>query len=159
MLNRSMNSITGEPVDLSQYQGRVVMIVNTASRCGFTPQYDGLQELHERYADRGLVILGFPANDFGGQEPGSDEQIAEFCRVNHGVTFPVFSKVAVTGDEKHPLFADLAALPEPIGGEPRWNFTKFVLDRSGTPVARFESATPPTAPQVTAQIEALLNAG
>ncbi|MEM1166755.1 MAG: glutathione peroxidase [Planctomycetota bacterium] len=159
VLNRSMDSITGESVDLTQYLGNVVMIVNTASKCGFTKQYDALQELHETYADRGLVILGFPANDFGGQEPGSDEEIAEFCRVNYGVGFPMFSKIAVTGDEKHPLFEQLAALPEPIGGEPQWNFTKFVLDRSGVPVARFQPATSPTAPQVTAQIETLLDAG
>ncbi|MEM8757470.1 MAG: glutathione peroxidase [Planctomycetota bacterium] len=126
------------------YAGKVVLVVNVASRCGFTRQYSGLQALFDEFADDGLVVLGFPSNEFGRQEPGSDKEIAEFCRANFGVTFPMFSKVSVKGDEAHPLFADLGGQPEPIGGEPRWNFTKFLVDHEGRVIRRFEPSDEPS---------------
>lgn len=139
VLTHVVKSIDGSDVDLAQYKGKVVVIVNVASKCGFTPQYDGLEALYKQRAKDGLVILGFPSNDFMGQEPGSNEEIAAFCRTEYGVTFPMFAKITVKGDGAHPLYKQLAAQPAPIGGEPRWNFTKFVVDRSGRVVFRSDA--------------------
>ncbi|MEM9064663.1 MAG: glutathione peroxidase [Planctomycetota bacterium] len=146
----------GEVQELSDYEGKVVLIVNVASRCGLTPQYEGLQSLYEAKKDRGFEILGFPANDFGRQEPGSNESILEFCSGEYGVTFPMFEKVVVTGEDATPLYQALASQPEPIGGEPRWNFTKFLVDRDGRVVARFGPRVAPEAAELVEQVDALL---
>ncbi len=160
ILNFRMNSLAGKPVDLSQYQGSVVMIVNTASKCGFTPQYAGLQKLHEKYAPQGLKILGFPANDFGQQEPGTDAQIGEFCQANYGVKFPMFSKIAVTGADKAPLYKLLTepASDPQFAGEVGWNFEKFLISRDGKIVARFRSGVTPDSDEIKNAIEAQLAA-
>ncbi|MCD8547037.1 MAG: glutathione peroxidase [Aeromonadaceae bacterium] len=140
----SATSLQGEPVPLSRYRGQVVLVVNTASRCGFTPQYAGLEELYRRYKDQGLVILGFPCNQFGQQEPGDASAIRDQCLINYGVSFPMFAKLAVTGAEAHPLFGWLTGqLPGWFGPPIRWNFTKFLLDRQGQPLRRFAPFTPP----------------
>ncbi len=155
LLERSFSSLMDETVSLCQFKGKVVLIVNTASECGFTPQYEGLEALYRRYKDRGLVVLGFPANDFGGQEPGSSKDIARFCQVNYGVSFPMFAKTAVVGPDANPLYRDLAAQS---GKSPRWNFHKYLVDRNGAVVASFDSAIPPRDTRVTTQIERLLAA-
>ncbi len=154
-LRFKMQSLAGEEVDLARYGGQVVMIVNVASKCGFTPQYEQLQALHEKYAARGLAILGFPCNQFLGQEPGSAEEIAEFCRVNFGVTFDMFAKVDVNGPNACDLYKLLTSIDAPPrgAGRVRWNFEKFILDRNGFVVARFGSKTKPDAPEVVAVIE------
>ena len=134
----------GEEVDFARFEGKVLMIVNTASKCGFTPQYDGLEALYEKYRDRGLVIIGFPCDQFAHQEPGSDEEIAEFCRINHGVTFPLMSKVEVNGEHAHPVYKYLkSAARGTFGDAVKWNFTKFLIDRTGTAVKRFGPAVKP----------------
>lgn len=156
----TMQSIDGEDVDLARYQGKVVMFVNVASKCGNTPQYKLLQQLHEKYHEQGLAILGFPANDFGKQEPGSNEQIAEFCEKNYGVTFDMFAKITVTGEEKHPLYqylTDSQTNPD-SPGEVSWNFEKFLLGRDGKIIARFKPGTKPDAPEVISAIEEALAA-
>ena len=140
-------------MSLCQFRGKVLLVVNTASQCGYTPQYEGLEKLYRRYRDRGLVILGFPANDFGGQEPGSNKEIARFCELNYGVTFPMFEKTSVVGANAHPLYRDLAAQ---TGKAPRWNFHKYLIDRAGQPVASFESKLEPSDPKLTGQIEKVL---
>ena len=155
ILDHKFANLMDEPVSLCQFAGKVLLIVNTASECGYTPQYEGLENLYRRYRDRGFMLLGFPANDFGGQEPGSNKEIAQFCRVNYGITFPVFAKTAVVGKNTNPLFRELAAK---TGKPPRWNFHKYLLDRTGQPVAAFESAVEPNDPRLTAQIEKLLAA-
>ncbi|MGG5259624.1 glutathione peroxidase [Phycicoccus avicenniae] len=141
----SATTLSGAPQDLAAYRGKVVLVVNTASQCGFTPQYDGLEALWQEYREHGLVVLGFPCNQFGGQEPGSAEDIGEFCRVNHGVTFPMFDKVEVNGDDAHPLFRWLRSEAKgALGSEKiKWNFTKFLVGRDGTPIKRFGSSTKP----------------
>ena len=133
VLNFTMNSLDGKPVELSKYRGKVVLMVNVASQCGYTPQYKQLQALHEKYADKGLAILGFPANDFGQQEPGTDKDIAEFCEKNYGVEFDMFSKVVVTGDKKCALYEFLTAekTDPKHAGEVKWNFEKFLISRNG----------------------------
>jgi len=139
-------SLTGQPVDLAQYKGKVVLVVNTASQCGFTPQYAGLEALYQRYRERGFVVLGFPCNQFGGQEPGGAAEISQTCQINYGVTFPMFSKVEVNGPNAHPLFALLTqALPGWLGRPIRWNFTKFLIGRDGRPLKRFASLIKPAA--------------
>lgn len=145
-LNFKMASIDGDEIDLSQYSGKVILIVNVASRCGMTPQYEGLQALYEKYADQGLVVLGFPCNQFGGQEPGSEAEIKEFCSTKYNVSFPMFSKIDVKGDGQADIFKHLSGLDlAPKGaGEVGWNFEKFVIDRSGNPVARFGSRVKPS---------------
>jgi glutathione peroxidase len=157
-LSFTMKSLNGKDVDLSTYQGKVVLIVNVASKCGLTPQYEQLQALHEKYADDGLAILGFPCNQFLSQEPGTAEQISEFCRVNYGVTFDMFAKVEVNGDGACDLYKTLTALDtEPVGpGKISWNFEKFVVGRNGEVVARFSPRTKPDAPEVIKVIEAEL---
>lgn len=159
MLNYTMKRLDGTEQDLSEYQGKVVMVVNVASRCGMTPQYAALQKLYEQYRDRGFEILGFPANNFKEQEPGTDADIAQFCEANYGVTFPVFSKISVKGDDIHPLYARLTGLPEPIGGEVQWNFQKYLVDRNGDVVEKIDPRTAPDDEMVVSRIEALLGDG
>ncbi len=139
------NSLAGKPVDLGQYKGKVVLIVNTASECGFTPQYKGLEEVFAEYQERGLVVLGFPCNQFGGQEPGSADEIGAFCERNFGVTFPLFEKVDVNGDHAHPLFVHLKeAAPGLLGSKAiKWNFTKFLVGKDGRVRERFAPTTKP----------------
>lgn len=135
---------SGTPVDLGQYVGKVVLIVNTASKCGFTKQYDALEALHKKYCDAGLVVLGFPSNDFMGQEPGSDSEIESFCRINHGVSFRLFAKAPVRGAGKQSVFEALTTLgPKALQGEVRWNFEKFLVDRQGRLVGRWRSYVNP----------------
>lgn len=153
MLDHKFPNLMDEPVSLCQFRGKVLLIVNTASECGYTPQYEGLERLYRRYREKGFVILGFPANDFGGQEPGSNQEVAQFCQVNYGITFPMFAKTSVIGANANPLHRELAAR---TGNPPRWNFHKYLLDRAGQPVAVFESAVEPEDRQITAQIEKLL---
>lgn len=148
-----LNSIDGENISLSDYEGDLLLIVNTASECGFTPQYEGLQELYETYSEQGFKVLGFPANNFGGQEPGTDEEIAQFCEVNYGVTFPMFSKVSVKGEDQHPLFTYLTSAENPdFTGEISWNFEKFLVDRNGNVVRRFKSDVEPMSEELTSAI-------
>ncbi len=156
--NFNLKSIDGKPVSLSAYHGKVLMLVNVASKCGFTPQYAGLESLYEKYKDRGLVIVGIPANNFGGQEPGTNEEIKKFCSTKYNVSFPMMSKVSVLGEDKTPLYTfltDKSANPQ-IGGDIKWNFTKFLFDRNGKPVARFEPDVKPDSPQVVSAVEAAL---
>ena len=157
-LSFTMKSLSGEDVNLSKYEGKVVLIVNVASKCGLTPQYEQLQALHDKYAEDGLAILGFPCNQFLWQEPGNATQIQEFCRVNYGVTFDMFAKVKVKGDEACDLFKTLTALEtEPVGpGKISWNFEKFIIGRDGEVVARFSPRTKPDDPAVVKVIEAEL---
>ena len=148
-----LNSINGENISLSDYEGDLLLIVNTASECGFTPQYEGLQELYETYSDQGFKVLGFPANNFGGQEPGTDEEIAQFCEVNYGVSFPMFSKVSVKGEDQHPLFGYLTSAVNPdFTGEVSWNFEKFLVDRNGNVIRRFKSNVKPMSDELTSAI-------
>ena len=151
----TMKAIDGTERSLTDYRGQGLLIVNVASRCGLTPQYDALQKLHGEYAPRGFAVLGFPCNQFGGQEPGSNADIKTFCTTTYKVTFPMFSKLEVNGPGRDPLYAWLTSRPtKPEGpGDITWNFTKFVIDRSGSVVARFEPATDPTAPEVRAAIQ------
>ncbi len=152
----SPNRIDGSRESLATYRGKVLMIVNVASKCGNTPQYEGLESLYEKYGEQGFVILGFPANDFGGQEPGSDAEIASYCRATWGVEFPMFEKISVTGEDAHPLYAFLTSRPTPIGGEIEWNFQKFLVGRDGRIVERFSPHTQPFDPRLVEKIEALL---
>lgn len=138
------DSLQGQPVDLAQYQGKVVLVVNTASQCGFTPQYAGLEALYRKYQDQGLVILGFPCNQFGQQEPGDAQDIAQTCQIHYGVSFPMFAKVEVNGPQAHPLFRWLTSrLPGWFGARVKWNFTKFLIGRDGRPLRRFAPLTRP----------------
>ena len=157
-LSFTMKALDGKDVDLGKYQGKVVLIVNVASKCGLTPQYEQLQALHDKYSEKGLAILGFPCNQFLWQEPGTAEQIQDFCRVNYGVTFDMFAKVNVKGDEACDLYKTLTALDtEPVGpGKISWNFEKFVIGRDGEVVARFSPRTKPDDPAVLKVIEAEL---
>ncbi|HET6883786.1 MAG TPA: glutathione peroxidase [Pirellulales bacterium] len=157
-LSFKMKSLDGKEVDLSKYKGKVVLIVNVASQCGNTPQYKGLEDLHEKYADEGLAVLGFPANEFGKQEPGSDEEIAEFCEQNYGVKFDMFSKVVVKGEGQCPLYQYLTSkeTDPKFAGDVKWNFEKFLLDRDGNVVARFDPRVQPESKEVVSTIEAQL---
>ncbi|NYI45092.1 glutathione peroxidase [Nocardioides aromaticivorans] len=151
----SATSIDGKPVDLSSYDGKVVLVVNTASKCGFTPQYKGLQELQDTYGDRGFEVLGFPCDQFGHQEPGDEEEIATFCERNYGVTFPMFAKIDVNGDDAHPLFQWLKKEEGGLlGGGIKWNFTKFLIGRDGRVIDRFAPTTKPE--KLTGDIEKAL---
>jgi glutathione peroxidase len=149
----TLNTIDGAPAPLSAYQGKVVLLVNVASKCGYTPQYAGLEKLYEKYKDKGFVIIGVPANNFGGQEPGTNEEIKTFCSRNYNVTFPMMSKVSVKGADKTPLYGYLT---EKTGGDIKWNFTKFLIDKKGNIVSRFESAVTPEAAEMTKAIEQAL---
>ena len=145
----TMKSIDGQPVSLGSYSGKVVLLVNVASKCGFTPQYAGLEALYEKYKDRGLVIVGIPANNFAQQEPGTNEEIKKFCSNKYNVTFPMMAKVSVLGDDQAPLYAFLTgkSTNPQFAGDVQWNFTKFLFDRSGKPVARLSRPPRPTRPK------------
>jgi glutathione peroxidase len=158
VLNFKMKSLTGKDVDLSKYKGKVVLMVNVASQCGLTPQYEGLEDLHEKYADKGLAILGFPANEFGKQEPGTDAEISEFCKENYGVKFDMFSKVVVKGEGQCPLYKFLTSqeTDPKYPGDIKWNFEKFLISRDGQIVKRFEPKVTPESPEVVTAIEAEL---
>ncbi|MEX2286764.1 MAG: glutathione peroxidase [Planctomycetaceae bacterium] len=156
-----MKSLSGKTVDLSKYSGKVVLIVNTASQCGLTPQYEGLQKLHEKYNDKGLAVLGFPCNQFGGQEPGTEEEISEFCTQNYGVKFDMFAKIEVKGEKRDPLYKYLTEQQtEPkSSGDITWNFEKFLIGRDGKVAARFIPKTKPESEQLVASIEKELAKG
>jgi glutathione peroxidase len=156
LLRLEARRLRGGTESLERYRGQVLLVVNTASRCGYTPQYEGLQALYDRYRSQGFSVLGFPSNDFGGQEPGSDPEIGAFCRSNYGVEFPMFSKVRVTGPDVHPVYAYLTSLPEPIGGEVQWNFQKYLVDRNGKVVARYASRVTPQDPALVGEVKRLL---
>lgn len=156
MLDFKMQRIDGIEQSLADYQGKVVMLVNVASKCGHTPQYEVLERVYEQYKDQGFEILGFPANNFKGQEPGTDAEIAEFCALTYGVKFPMFSKISVQGDDIHPLYQYLTTLPEPIGGDVKWNFQKYLVDKQGNVASRIEFRTRVDEPEVIEQIESLL---
>jgi glutathione peroxidase len=152
-----LNLIDGKEVEMSEFKDKVLLIVNTASECGFTPQYDGLQAIYEKYKDRGFYVLGFPANNFGGQEPGTDEEIQEFCRVNFGVEFPLFSRISVKGEEIHPLFEYLVKVEnEDFSEEIGWNFEKFLVDRNGNLLRRFKSNVEPESNEIISAVEKAL---
>jgi glutathione peroxidase len=150
--------LNGRPESLSAYSGKVVLAVNVASRCGFTPQYSGLQALQDRYADRGFTVLGFPSNQFFHQEPGTAEQIQEFCSLNYGVTFPLFAKLDVKGEGQHPLYSLLSETADDAGkaGNVSWNFEKFLVGRDGRVVRRFRSKVTPEDPRIVDAVESLL---
>lgn len=154
----NLPSIDGKPVALATYKGKVALVVNVASQCGFTPQYAGLEALYEKFKDQGFVVLGFPANNFGGQEPGTNEEIRQFCTRNYKVTFPMFAKVSVVGDDKTPLYQFLTdkEANQKTGGEVRWNFTKFVVGRDGKVIARFEPDVAPEDPELVTAVETAL---
>lgn len=159
VLDFTLKDIDGKDVNLSKYKGDVILIVNVASRCGYTPQYDGLERVYEKYKDRGFVVLGFPANEFGKQEPGTNEEIKQFCTAKYGVSFPMFSKIVVKGEGIHPLYEFLTSKetnPQHAGEIP-WNFSKFLVDREGRVVARFAPKDEPESEAVVKAIEASLD--
>ncbi len=151
-----MDDIDGKPLPLSTFKGQVIMVVNTASFCGNTPQYDGLQTLYERYREQGFTILAFPANDFGKQEPGDNKEIAEFCYTKYSLEFPLFSKITVLGENKHPLYQYLTE-KTPFKGEISWNFQKFLIDRTGTVIARYRPGMKPLTGKIVEDIETALS--
>jgi glutathione peroxidase len=156
LLDHTFSSLMDRPTPLCQFQGKVVLVVNTASQCGYTPQYQGLEALYRRYRERGLVVLGFPANDFGGQEPGGNREIASFCELNYGVSFPMFAKSSVVpGKAGNPLYDELAAR---TGQRPQWNFHKYLVDRKGEKVLSFASAVEPDDRRLVAELERMLAA-
>jgi len=142
-----------KPESICQYQGKVLLVVNTASQCGYTPQYEGLEKLYRRYKDRGLVVLGFPSNDFGGQEPGSNREIAKFCEANYGVSFPMFTKTSVAKGSANPFYEKLA---QATGSRPGWNFHKYLVDRRGAKAVAFDTRIEPSDPKLVKEIERLL---
>ncbi len=142
--NFNSNTPSGKKVEMSQYKGKVVLVVNTATKCGLAPQFDGLEKLHQQYKDKGLVVLGFPCDQFLNQEPETNETVVEACRINHGVTFQLFEKINVNGDETHPIYKYLKSeLGGWFGSKIKWNFTKFLIDKNGNPVKRFSPTTKP----------------
>jgi glutathione peroxidase len=150
----TLNSIDGQPSPLADYKGKVVLLVNVASKCGFTPQYSALEATYEKYKSQGFVILGFPANNFGAQEPGTNEEIKTFCSRKYNVTFPMYAKISVKGEDQAPLYSYLTKDTGPgLVGDIKWNFTKFLVDRNGNVVQRFESAVTPDSPEMVAAIE------
>ncbi|HEU4925208.1 MAG TPA: glutathione peroxidase [Burkholderiales bacterium] len=151
LLDRTMDTILEKPQSLCEYAGKVVLVVNTASQCGYTPQYEGLEALYRKYRDRGLVVLGFPSNDFGGQEPGSNKEIAAFCVNQYAIDFPMFAKTEL---KKNPLYADLARA---TGATPRWNFHKYLIDRSGREVLSFDTRVAPSDPKLVEAVEKMLS--
>jgi glutathione peroxidase len=154
LLDHEFNRLqTGKPESLCQYRGKVLLIVNTASYCGYTHQYEGLEAMYRKYKDRGLVVLGFPSNDFGAQEPGSNKEIAEFCRLTYGVQFPMFEKLSVKNLQSNPLYAELR---DKTGQVPKWNFFKYVIDRNGKPAGSFASAVEPDNRDLISLVEKLL---
>jgi glutathione peroxidase len=155
-----INTLDGKPASLSDYAGKAILLVNVASRCGLTPQYEGLERLHERYAERGFTVVGVPCNQFGGQEPGTADEIQEFCSATYGVTFPLLQKIDVNGDGRHPLYTELTKTPDVEGndGDIQWNFEKFLISSEGTVLQRFRPHTEPEAPEVVEAVEAALPA-
>jgi glutathione peroxidase len=155
-----VKTLTGEPSSLGELGGKTLLVVNVASKCGLTPQYTGLEELQKQFADRGFSVAGFPCNQFGGQEPGSAEEIAEFCSATYGVSFPMFEKIDVNGSNRHPIYAELTRTADSQGeaGDIQWNFEKFLIGPDGTVLARFRPMTTPDAPELISAIEASLPA-
>jgi glutathione peroxidase len=153
LLDLKLPTLTEDAASLCRYEGKVLLVVNTASQCGYTPQYEGLEQLHRRYRDRGLVVLGFPSNDFGGQEPGSNKEIAQFCEINYGVSFAMFAKSPVAKGAVNPFYERLA---NASNSRPRWNFHKYLVDRKGEKVLAYESAVAPNDPRFVKDIERLL---
>ena len=156
----SVNTLSGEPSSLGELGDKTLLVVNVASKCGLTPQYTGLEELQEQYGDRGFSVVGFPCNQFGGQEPGSAEEIAEFCSATYGVSFPMFEKIDVNGEQRHPIYSELTATADADGeaGDIQWNFEKFLVGADGSVLARFRPMTTPDAPELVSAIEANLPA-
>jgi glutathione peroxidase len=154
----AVKDIDGKDTTLGAYKGKVLLVVNVASKCGLTPQYKALEQTYEKYKDKGLVVLGFPCNQFAGQEPGNNQQIKEFCSSQYNVTFPLFDKIDVNGPNRHPLYTALAGKDSPYPGDIKWNFGKFLIGRDGTILKRFEPKTTPDSPEVTQAIEAALAA-
>ena len=153
-----LKDINGKPTSLKAYDGKVLLVVNVASKCGLTPQYKSLEAVHRKYKDKGFTVLGFPCNDFGSQEPGTTEEIKEFCSSKYDVTFPMFEKLHVKGPERHPLYESLSGEGSPFPGDVKWNFGKFLIGRDGKILKRFEPKVTPDSPEVTAAIEAALSA-
>ena len=156
--DQKINTLEGEPADLSQYKGKALLMVNVASKCGLTPQYEGLEKLHETYGSRGFEVLGFPCNQFMGQEPGTAEEIRDFCDTSYNVQFPIFEKIDVNGDQQHPIFAELEQQADADGeaGDVKWNFEKFLVSPAGDVVARFRPQVAPEDPGIVEAIEAQL---
>ena len=154
----SLHTLQGDPASLGDYRGTTLLIVNVASKCGLTPQYEGLERLQRTYGDRGFTVLGFPCNQFGAQEPGTSDEIATFCSATYGVTFPMFEKIDVNGDDRHPVYEELTAFPDAEGeaGDIQWNFEKFLVSPEGEILQRFRPMVDPEAPEVTDAIEAAL---
>ena len=156
IFNHKISTLEGKETTLAEHKGKVILVVNVASKCGFTKQYRDLEELYQKYKDDGLVILGFPCNQFGGQEPGSAAEIRQFCSTKYNVTFPMYSKVEVNGENRHPIFAELIGEGSPVAGNIKWNFTKILIDKDGKPIERFGSLTSPTSKKVIREIEEAL---
>ncbi len=151
-----LKDIDGKATSLNAYKGKVLLLVNVASKCGYTPQYAGLEALYEKYKDQGFAVLGFPCNQFGRQEPGTNEEIKQFCSTKYQVTFPLYDKIEVNGPNRHPLYSTLAGSDSPFSGDIKWNFTKFLIGRDGKIVKRFESAVKPDSPELVKAVEAAL---
>ena len=152
----SLKDIEGKSTSLKKYDGKVLLVVNVASQCGLTPQYKALETVHEKYKDKGFTVLGFPCNDFGSQEPGTNEEIKQFCSSKYNVTFPMFDKLHVKGPEQHPLYTALSGKDSPFPGDVKWNFGKFLVGRDGRIIKRFEPKVTPDSPEVTQAIEAAI---
>ena len=158
LYNIGVKDIDGKNTSLKPYAGKVMLIVNVASKCGYTPQYTGLEALNQKYKGKGLEVLGFPCNQFGGQEPGTNEEIKEFCSSKYNVTFPLYDKIDVNGPNRHPLYSALAGKESPVPGDIKWNFSKFLVGRDGKIIKRFDSKVKPDSPEMTEAIEAALAA-
>ena len=156
----NVQTLAGAPAALGDFAGSTVLVVNVASKCGLTPQYEGLQRLYDRFSDQGFTVAGFPCNQFGEQEPGTADEISEFCSVNYGVTFPMFAKIDVNGPDRHPLYTELTATPDAAGevGDIQWNFEKFLIAPDGQIIGRFRPMIDPEAPELVEAIEASLSA-
>jgi glutathione peroxidase len=154
----AVKDIDGKDTTLGAYKGKVLLIVNVASKCGYTPQYKGLEAVYEQYQDKGFVVLGFPCNQFGQQEPGTNQEIKQFCSAKYNVTFPMFDKLEVNGENRHPLYVALAGEKSPFPGNIKWNFSKFLIGRDGKIIKRFDSAVKPESPELTAAVESALAA-
>jgi glutathione peroxidase len=154
----AVKDIDGKDTTLGAYKGKVLLVVNVASKCGYTPQYTALEALHEKYKGKGFAVLGFPCNQFGHQEPGTNEEIKQFCSTKYNVTFPLFDKIEVNGANRHPLYVALAGKDSPYPGDIKWNFNKFLIGRDGKIIKRFDSKTTPDSPEMTAAVEAALAA-
>jgi glutathione peroxidase len=158
IFDSSVKTLDGKPTKVGEYRGKALLLVNVASKCGLTPQYEGLENLQKKYASKGFAVLGFPCNQFGGQEPGSSEEIKSFCSTTYGVTFPMFEKIDVNGPQRHPIYNALTRTPDASrqAGDIQWNFEKFVISADGQKITRFRPKTEPDAPEVIATIEAAL---